>query len=235
VSGKAKPAAVSDALGFAFTPDAESGSPPAEAPAPAKRKAGGKSPDPAPHYHDHRERLRKRFTEAGPGALADYELLELLLFRSIPRRDVKPLAKALIARFGDLAGVLGAAPARIAETPGAGPAVALDLKTVQAVLERATVSEPKKRTIVSSWSALIAYCKLAMANETREQFRVLFLDRKNQIIADEVQNVGTVDQAPVYPREIVRRALELAASNIILVHNHPSGAFSIPVDTALSY
>ncbi len=209
---------VTDAAGFSFRAAADAELPLEPAPAAPKAK-----PEPAPHYHDHRERLRKRFSEAGAGALADYELLELLLFRSIPRRDVKPLAKALLARFGDLAGVLAASPERLAEVAGSGPSVALDLKAIQATLERTMALESKKRPVVSSWSALLAYCKLAMANETREQFRVLFLDRKNQIIADEVQNVGTIDHAPVYPREIVRRALELAASNLILVHNHPSG------------
>lgn len=232
MSGKRKAGAggkVSDAAGFDFSQAASQAAPanPAVIPStdhtvvsPADAKA---APEPAPHYHDHRERLRKRFADAGPNALADYELLELLLFRSIPRRDVKPLAKALIARFGDIAGVLAADPNRIAEVAGAGPSVALDLKAIQATLERAIAVESKKRPVVSSWSSLLAYCKLAMQNETREQFRVIFLDRKNQVIADEIQNYGTIDHAPVYPREVVRRALELAAANIILVHNHPSG------------
>lgn len=176
-----------------------------------------------PQYHDHRARLRNRFAEAGPNALADYELLELLLFRIIPRRDTKPLAKALIARFGDLSGVLAAEAGRIAEVDGAGMAVAQELKVLQAVLERAVKSEITKKPILGSWSQLIAYCRLAMAHAPREQFRVLFLDSKNQLIADEVLNQGTVDHAPVYPREVARRALELSAVNVILVHNHPSG------------
>lgn len=155
--------------------------------------------------------------------MPDYELLELLLFRIVPRQDVKPLAKALLARFGDLAAVLGAAPARIAEVPGAGPAVALELRVTQAVLERAAQSLAKRRPIISSWSALLYYVRLALAHADTEQFRVLFLDRKNQLIADELMGKGSVDHAPVYPREIVRRALELAASAVILVHNHPSG------------
>lgn len=155
--------------------------------------------------------------------MPDYELLEMLLFRIVPRQDVKPLAKALLARFGDLAAVLGAAPARIAEVPGAGPAIALELKVTQAVLERAAISATKRRPIISSWSALLDYTRLSMAHGEIEQFRVLFLDRKNQLIADELMGKGSVDHAPVYPREIVRRALELAASAVILVHNHPSG------------
>jgi DNA repair protein RadC len=176
-----------------------------------------------PHYHQHRERLRKKFDEAGPGALADYELLELMLFRTIPRQDTKPLAKALLTKFGALSAVLAAPVQRIAEVKGAGPAVAQDLKLVQALLERASRNELKQRTLISSWSQLVNYCRLAMAHEPREQFRVLFLDVKNQLIADEVLNEGTVDRAPVYPREIARRALEVSAAAVILVHNHPSG------------
>lgn len=176
-----------------------------------------------PHYHDHRARLRERFDDAGPTALSDYELLELFLFRTIPRQDTKPLAKALLARFGTLAAVLAAPVQRIAEVKGAGPSVAADLKTAQALFERASKGEFKQRTVISSWSQLVNYCRLAMAHEPREQFRVLFLDVKNQLIADEVMNEGTVDHAPVYPREIARRALELSAAAVILVHNHPSG------------
>jgi DNA repair protein RadC len=178
---------------------------------------------PKPHYHDHRARLRQRFEDAGPGALADYELLELFLFRTIPRQDTKPLAKALLQRFGTLAGILGAPVQRLAEVKGAGPAVAHDLKLAQALLERAAKIELHKRPVISSWSALVNYCRTAMAHEPREQFRVLFLDAKNQLIADEVMNHGTVDHAPVYPREIARRALEHSAAAVILVHNHPSG------------
>ncbi len=175
-----------------------------------------------PHYHQHRERLRKRFDESGAGALADYELLEMLLFRTIPRQDTKPLAKALLERFGSLAGVLAAPVQRIAEVKGAGPAVAQDLKIVQALFERSNKSELAKRAVISSWSQLVNYCRMSMAHEPREQFRVLFLDAKNQLIADEVMNEGTVDHAPVYPREVARRALELSAASIILVHNHPT-------------
>lgn len=209
------PPRVEDSESFEFRLDV----PPIEiARGPAPSKAADK-----PHYHDHRARLRQRFDEAGPGALADYELLELLLFRTIPRRDTKPLAKALVAKFGDLAGVLGAPVQRIAEVEGAGPAVAQDLKLAQALLERVSKAGLRQRTVISSWAQLVNYCRLVMANEPREQFRVLFLDVKNQLIADEVLNEGTVDHAPVYPREIARRAIELSASSVILVHNHPSG------------
>jgi DNA repair protein RadC len=176
-----------------------------------------------PHYHEHRARLREKFDAAGPQALADYELLEMALFRTIPRQDTKPLAKALLQRFGTLAGVLAAPVQRIAEVKGAGPAVAQDLKLVQALLERASKGELKQRTVISSWSQLLNYCRMSMAHAPREQFRVLFLDVKNQLIADEVLNEGTVDHAPVYPREVARRALEHSAASVILVHNHPSG------------
>ena len=176
-----------------------------------------------PHYHDHRARLRHRFETNGEAALADYELLELMLFRVIPRQDTKPLAKALLKRFGDLGALLAAEPQRIAEVPGAGPAVAHDLKLASALLRRTQLGEVKRRPVVSSWSALISYIRTAMAYEAREQFRVLFLDTQNQLIADEVMYEGTVDHAPVYPREIARRALQLSAPSIILVHNHPSG------------
>lgn len=175
------------------------------------------------HHDGHRDRLRERFTEAGPVALADYELLELVLFRTIPRRDVKPIAKALMKRFGSLSEVLNAPPARLAEVPGMGAASALDLSILAALNERALRSSVVQREVLSSWSSVLAYCKAAMAYEEREQFRILFLDKKNTLIADEVQQTGTVDHTPVYPREIVRRALELSATAVILVHNHPSG------------
>jgi DNA repair protein RadC len=213
-------ARVEDSESFPFRTD-ELNIEPVVAPAPSRKR--GLSPKDKPHYHDHRARLRQRFDEAGPDALADYEVLELFLFRTIPRQDTKPLAKALLQRFGTLAGVLGAPVQRIAEVPGAGPAVAQDLKTVQAMLERSAKAELHKRPAISSWSALMSYCRTAMAHEPREQFRVLFLDVKNQLIADEVMNQGTIDHAPVYPREIARRALEHSAAAVILVHNHPSG------------
>jgi DNA repair protein RadC len=175
-----------------------------------------------PHYHGHRDRLRARFRDA-PDALADYEILELLLFRSIPRRDTKPLAKALIAAFGSLAEVLGASEARLRGVPGVSEAIALDLRLVQAAGQRLARGQVMKRPVLASWAAVIDYCRAAMAFEEREQFRILFLDRKNAVIADEVQQTGTVDHTPVYPREVVRRALELSATAVILVHNHPSG------------
>jgi DNA repair protein RadC len=214
---KALASAVKDASAFLFEID---GAAPVEVRRTSKKVSGE---DAKPHYHDHRARLRTKFEDSGPGALADYELLELLLFRSIPRRDTKPLAKALIAKFGTLPAVLAAAAARIAEVDGAGPSVAQDIKVVQALFERAALAEAKQRTVISSWSALVNYCRMAMAHEPREQFRVLFLDVKNQLIADEVLNEGTVDHAPVYPREVARRALELSAAAVVLVHNHPSG------------
>ncbi|MFZ2101493.1 MAG: DNA repair protein RadC [Oricola sp.] len=180
-------------------------------------------PEPLSPHAGHRDRLRARFMEAGPAALADYELLELLLFRSIPRRDTKPLAKALLTRFGSFGAVLGADPKRLMEVPGVKEAVASDLKTVAAAAQRMLKGEIAGREVLSSWNAVLDYCKAAMAHEMREQFRVLFLDKKNALIADEVQQVGTIDHTPVYPREVMRRALELSATALILFHNHPSG------------
>ena len=187
-----------------------------------KAKAAAPESD-AAHYHGHRERLRSRYRESGDAGLADYELLELLLFRLIPRRDTKPISKALIARFGNLAGVLGAPLSLLQEVKGVGEAVALDLKLVATVSQRMLKSEIRNKQVLASWSSVIDYCHAAMAYESREQFRVLFLDKRNVLIADEVQGQGTVDHTPVYPREVMRRALELSATAIILVHNHPSG------------
>ncbi len=178
---------------------------------------------PKPHHAGHRERLRERAQAGGLGALPDYELLELFLFRSIPGRDVKPLAKALLARFGSLSATLGASLAELRSVPGVGEAVALDIKLLQEATLRSAKAQVARRPVISSWSALLAYVKTALAHEAREQFRVLFLDKKNQLILDEVMGHGTVDHAPVYPREVARRALELSASALILVHNHPSG------------
>ncbi len=180
-------------------------------------------PAPDPHYIGHRDRLRERFLTAGPDALADYELLELVLFRSIPRRDVKPIAKELIRRFGSFAEVVAAPQHLLTEVPGVGEAVAADLRIVAAAGQRLARGQVTKRAVLGSWTAVIDYCRAAMAFEAREQFRILFLDKKNALIADEVQQVGTVDHTPVYPREIVRRALELSSTAIVLVHNHPSG------------
>lgn len=192
-------------------------------PQPDLWQIAGRPPEPKPHYHGHRDRLRDRAQGAGLGALPDYELLELLLFRSIPRGDVKPLAKQLLARFGSLAGVLGATAEELKTVKGVGDALALDLKLAHELSLRAAREAVGKRPVISSWNALLAYVKTALAHEAREQFRVLFLDKKNQLIADEVMNRGTVDHAPVYPREVMRRALELSASALILAHNHPSG------------
>ena len=175
------------------------------------------------HYHGHRDRLRLRFRDSGDRALADYELLELLLFRLIPRRDTKPIAKALLARFGSLPEVLGAPTQLLTEIKGVGDSVATDLKLVAAISHRMLKGGLKDRQVLASWSAVNEYCRAAMAFEAREQFRVLFLDKKNTLIADEIQQTGTVDHTPVYPREVVKRALQLEASALIMVHNHPSG------------
>ena len=177
----------------------------------------------APHYHGHRERLRARFREAGSDAVTDYELLELVLFRAIPRRDLKPLCKQLVATFGSFAEVLAAPAQRLAEIKGLGEAAITDLKIVQAAASRLARGQVSKRPVLSSWSSVLDYCRTAMAFADKEQFRVLFLDKRNQLIADELQQVGTVDHTPVYPREVVKRALELSATALILAHNHPSG------------
>ncbi len=176
-----------------------------------------------PSHSGHRERLRERFRKGGADPLPDYELLELLLFRAIPRRDVKPLAKALIREFGSFAEVIGAPEDRLATVPGLGDAAITELRIVRATALRLVQGEIGKRPVLGSWTEVIGYCRAAMAFETREQFRILFLDKRNHIIADEVQQRGTVDHTPVYVREIVKRALELSATAIILVHNHPSG------------
>jgi DNA repair protein RadC len=176
-----------------------------------------------PHYHGHRERLRQRFREAGTDALSDYEMLELLLFRAQPRGDLKPLAKTLLEKFGSFAEVIAAPESRLAEVKGLGDASITELKIVQAAASRLLRGAVKKRPVLSSWSSVLDYCRTAQAFADKEQFRVLFLDKRNQLIADEVQQTGTVDHAPVYPREVVKRALELSATAIVLVHNHPSG------------
>jgi DNA repair protein RadC len=175
------------------------------------------------YIKDHRKRLRDRFTTGGAAAMPDYELLELILFQAIPRQDVKPLAHRLIARFGDLAGVLTARDDRLLDIDGIGPAVICELRIIAAAAERMAQRNMLKREVISSWDAVVAYCRTAMAHQSVEQFRILFLDRKNVLIADEAQARGTVDHVPVYPREVVKRALDLDASALILVHNHPSG------------
>ena len=177
----------------------------------------------APHYHGHRERLRARFREAGADAVSDYELIELVLFRAIPQRDVKPLAKELIARFGSFAEVIAAPSLRLREIKGMGDAAVTELKIVHAAALRLAKGEVRKRSVLSSWGSVLDYCRTAMAFSDKEQFRLLFLDKRNQLIADEVQQSGTVDHTPVYPREVVKRALDHNAAALILVHNHPSG------------
>ena len=176
-----------------------------------------------PHYVGHRERLRERAAARGLAASPDYELLELYLFRSSRNGDVKPKAKALLARFGSLGAVLSASLPELTSVPGIGEVAALDLKLVHELAQRMGRESATRRSVISSWSALLSYVRVALQHEAREQVRVLYLDRKNQLILDELSNHGTVDHAPVYPREIVRRALELSASSLILVHNHPSG------------
>ena len=178
---------------------------------------------PAPSYLGHRQRLRERFKSGGPEALPDYELLELVLFRAIPRRDTKELAKRLIAQFGSFAEVINAPESRLAEVKEVGEAVITELKIVRAAALRLMRGEIMQRPALSSWNQVVDYCRAAMGFESREQFRILFLDKRNQLIADEVQQEGTVDHTPVYVREVVKRALELSATAIILVHNHPSG------------
>jgi DNA repair protein RadC len=186
------------------------------------KPSGDPDPEP-PHYLGHRERLRARLREAGPDAVADYELLELVLFRAIPRRDVKPLAKALISRFGSFAEAIAARPERLAEIDGMTAASINEFKILEAGARRFAKGAVKKRLPLGSWSEVVDYCRTAMAFSDREEFRILFLDKRNGLIADEVQGAGTVDHTPVYPREVVRRALELAATAVVLVHNHPSG------------
>jgi DNA repair protein RadC len=176
-----------------------------------------------PHYLGHRQRLRERFRKAGAAALGDYELLELLLFLSIPRGDVKPLAKRLWDRFKSLSAILGADPLELAAFEGIGEATIHMLKLVEASGVRLGREQLFERAVIGNWRQLVSYCRASMANSKVEQFRLIFLDRKNKVLADELQQKGTVDHTPVYPREVVKRALELSASAIIMVHNHPSG------------
>ena len=195
---------------------------------------GAALPARLPSYiSDHRARLRARFLDGGAAAMPDYELLELVLFRAIPRQDVKPLARLLLDTFGDFNRVIAASPARLQLVKGVGPSVVLELKLVEAAAQRMMRAKVMQKPVLSSWNALLDYCHTAMAHRETEQFRVLFLDRKNVLIADEEQAKGTVDHVPVYPREIVKRALELNASALILVHNHPSGD-PTPSDADLS-
>ena len=187
---------------------------------PLPAHADGRLPS---YIADHRKRLRARCMEGGAQAVAEYELLELILFRAIPRQDVKPLAHLLLQTFGDLARIVAAPVVQLQRVHGVGDAVILELKLIEAAAQRMTRSRVMQRPVLSSWAALLDYCHTVMAHRETEQFRILFLDRKNVLIADEEQAKGTVDHVPVYPREVVKRALELNASALILVHNHPSG------------
>ncbi|HEX4894660.1 MAG TPA: DNA repair protein RadC [Hyphomicrobiaceae bacterium] len=175
------------------------------------------------HRSGHRARLRQRFRDAGPDAIADYELLEMILFGALPRGDTKPLAKQLMARFGSFAGVVNAPPERLMEIDGVGDRVVDEIKMVRAAALRLMKGEIMGRQVLGSWTAVIDYLKAAQGHDDRERLRILFLDKKNQLIADEIQQEGTVDHTPVYVREVVRRSIELSATAIILVHNHPSG------------
>ncbi|SNT68514.1 RadC family protein [Paracoccus seriniphilus] len=188
-----------------------------------RRDSRGRAGSQLSYLADHRARLRERFMNGGAAAMPDYELLELVLFRAIPRQDVKPLARRLIDSFGDFNRVLSAPAARLSDISGVGPAVITELKIVEAAAQRLARARVMNRPVLSGWQELLDYCHTAMAHRETEQFRVLFLDRKNVLIADDEQGQGTVDHVPVYPREIIRRALELNASALILVHNHPSG------------
>ncbi|WP_299899875.1 DNA repair protein RadC [uncultured Ruegeria sp.] len=188
--------------------------------APAQPLPSGRLPS---YIKDHRRRLRERFMAGGSAAMPDYELLELVLFRSIPRQDVKPLARALMDTFGDFNRVLTAPEERLRQIKGVGDTIITDLKILEACAHRMARARVMQRHVISGWDALLDYCHTTMAHREIEQFRVFYLDRKNVMIADEEQAKGTVDHVPVYPREVAKRALELNASALILVHNHPSG------------
>lgn len=176
-----------------------------------------------PHYAGHRQRLRERFVHSGSDALQDYELLELLLFMAIPRRDVKPLAKTLLQRFGSLSEVMSASHSALTQTDGISENTATAIKTVAALTARSMKQELMQKPVLNNWTRLMDYCHMSMAHETKEHFRILFLNKKNELIADEIQGSGTVDHTPAYPREIMKRSLELGATALILMHNHPSG------------
>ncbi|HET7888411.1 MAG TPA: DNA repair protein RadC [Bradyrhizobium sp.] len=190
---------------------------------PAESDPANEKPDDKPHYHGHRERLRARFHDAGPDALSDYELLEMALFAALPRRDTKPLAKTLLRKFGSFAEVVHAPEHLLREIDGVGDASITQLKLLAAAASRIVKGGIKSSVALSSWNEVLDYCRTAMAFADKEQFRILFLDKRNQLIADEVQQTGTVDHTPVYPREVIKRALELSATALVLVHNHPSG------------
>jgi len=177
----------------------------------------------SPGHLGHRARMREKLLAAGPDALLDHELLEMVLFLALPRRDTKPIARALLARFGSFAGAVSAPLAELREIEGLGEAGAAALRTVQAAALRLARAEVMERPVLNNWDRLLAYLSAVLARVRVEQFRVLFLDTRNRLIADEPQARGTVNHTPVYPREVVKRALELQATALILVHNHPSG------------
>ncbi len=176
-----------------------------------------------PHFHGHRKRLRERFLQAGPQALAEYELLEMVLFPAKPQGDVKPLAKQLLSTFGDFAGVMNAQPGALMAVDGVGEAAVGAIKVVRAAAEKLLLARAAERTVIHSWEALLDYCRVTMAHAPVEEFRLLFLNQKNELIGEEVQQRGTINHTPVYPREVVKRALELGATALVLLHNHPSG------------
>jgi DNA repair protein RadC len=187
---------------------------------PAKKKAADSE---KPHYHGHRQRLRSRLIETGGDGMADYEILELILCMALPQKDMKPLAKELLKRFGSFAGVVSADPERLMEVNGIKETGLAALKAIRAAAVRLAKADLSELPVIASWDRLIDYCRASMGHDLKESFRILFLDRKNRLIADEVQQRGTVDHTPLYPREVVKRALDLGASALILVHNHPSG------------
>ncbi|MEG3618176.1 DNA repair protein RadC [Magnetovibrio sp. PR-2] len=181
------------------------------------------TPQSTPHYTGHRQRLRERFLKSRGRDLADYELLEVLLFAASPRRDVKPLAKALIDKFGSFGAVMNADADELQKVSGMGEVAAVSILAVRQSAERLLQDDVMNKPVLSNWQSLMDYCRVSMGSNKTEQFRVLFLNRQNVLIADELQEEGTVDQTPVYPRKVIKRALELEASALILVHNHPSG------------
>lgn len=188
-----------------------------------KNNMGAPQQKTQPHYAGHRQRLRDRFVNSGANALQDYELLELLLFMAIPRRDVKPLAKALLSRFGSLPELMSAPHSMLTQVEGVSENIATAIKTTYALSERMMKQEFMQKPVLNNWTRLMDYCHMSMAHETKEHFRILFLNKKNELIADEIQGSGTVDHTPAYPREIMKRSLELGATALILMHNHPSG------------
>jgi DNA repair protein RadC len=213
----------SDPDGTSRDEDAKETRPAAGKTAPRKRTPAKGRKAEQPHYRGHRERLRERVLERGAESLADYEVLEFLLFGARANGDTKPLAKALLRHFGSVSAVLAAEPAELREVSGVGPAITALMKVTREAARRMAREEARERTVISSWDRLLTYCRVELGHEKVEQFHLLFLDKKHQLIADEAQNRGTVDHTPVYPREVVKRAMHYNASAIIMVHNHPSG------------